>query len=89
MAPKGQEFWELLTGEPDFYIRISDAIAKPAALHKSAFDDALQKKHSELLRQFMLDYVDVDGTVRWRDVVEFNSSRLKPKQPRKATSQGI
>lgn len=76
----GQEFWELLTGESDFYVRISDAIAKPAALHKSGFDEALQKKHSELLRQFMLDYVDVDGTVRWRDVVEFNSSHSKPKR---------
>ena len=79
----GQGFWELLTNEADFYVRISDAIAKPAALHKSAFDEALQRKHSELLRQFMLDYVDIDGTVRWRDVVEFGSSRLKPKRAHK------
>lgn len=74
----GQDFWELLTGESDFYIRISDAISKPAAIHKAAFDEALLKKHSELLRQFMIDFVDRDGTVRWNSVVEFNSARARP-----------
>ena len=77
----GQDFWELLTGEPDFYVRISDAISKPAAIHKATFDAALLKKHSELLRQFMIDFVDSDGTVQWQKVVEFNSARARPARP--------
>ena len=82
MKKAGQDFWELLTGEPDFYVRISDAISKPAAVHKAAFDEMLLKKHSELLRQFMIDFVDTDGTVRWQKVVEFNSARARPGRPR-------
>jgi Type II restriction endonuclease EcoO109I len=76
----GQDFWELLTGEADFYLRISDAISAPAAIHKAAFDEALLRKHSELLRQFMIDFVETDGSVRWHKVVEFNSARAKPKR---------
>lgn len=75
MKKKGQDFWERLTGESDFYVRISDAISKPATIHKAAFDAMLLKKHSEWLRQFMIDFVDADGTVRWQKVVEFNSAR--------------
>ncbi len=78
MKKAGQDFWELLTGEPEFYVRISDAISKPAAIHKAAFDEALLKKHSELLRQFMIEFVEIDGTVRWNRVVEFNSARARP-----------
>jgi Type II restriction endonuclease EcoO109I len=76
----GQDFWELLTAEPDFYIRISNAISSPAAIHKAAFDETLLKKHSELLRQFMIDFVESDGTIRWNGVVEFNSARVRPKR---------
>ena len=79
----GQDFWELLTGDPNFYIRISEAISRPAAIHKAAFDEALLKKHSELLRQFMIDFVDIDGTIRWNSVVEFNSARVRPKSSAK------
>lgn len=75
MKKAGQDFWELLTGESDFYVRISDAISEPATIHKAAFDAMLLKKHSELLRQFMIGFVDADGTVRWQKVVEFNSAR--------------
>lgn len=78
----GQDFWELLTSEPDFYLRISDAINTPAAIHKAAFDEALVKKHSELLRQFMIDFVEVDGSVQWHKVVEFNSACARPARKR-------
>lgn len=81
MKKAGQDFWELLTGETDFYVRISDAISKPAAIHKATFDEALHKKHSELLRQFMIEFVEIDGTVRWNRVVEFNSARTRPARP--------
>lgn len=74
----GQDFWELLTDEPDFYLRISDSIRTPAAIHKATFDEAMLKKHSELLRQFMMDFVETDGTVRWHKVVAFNSARVRP-----------
>jgi hypothetical protein len=84
MKKAGQDFWELLTGEQDFYVRISDAISKPATIHKAVFDAMLLKKHSELLRQFMIDFVDTDGTVRWQKVVEFNSARTRPARPRAA-----
>jgi len=75
----GQEFWQLLTDENDFYLRIADSISTPAEIHKAAFDAALLKKHSELLREFMIEFVEVDGTIRWNSVVAFNSAHARPK----------
>ena len=75
----GQEFWKLLTQEDDFYLRISDAIAKSAGAHKLAFEQAYEIKRASLVKGFFLDFTDVSGQVDWRKVVEFNSAHIKPK----------
>lgn len=75
----GQEFWRLLTQEDDFYMRISDAIAKCAGKHKQAFEAAYEKKRAALVKSFFIDFTDTSGLVNWRKVVEFNSAHIKPK----------
>ena len=46
----GQEFWKLLTQEDDFYLRISDAIAKSAGEHKLAFEQAYEINRASLVK---------------------------------------
>ena len=75
----GQEFWRLLTQEDDFYLRISDAIAKCAGQHKLAFEQAYEKKRASLVKAFIVDFTDASGLVEWRKVVAFNSAHTKPK----------
>lgn len=75
----GQSFWRLLTGESDFYLRLSAAMESFAGEHGSVYRVAFEKKHQQLLREFMIDYVDESGKILWQKVVAFNSAEVKPK----------
>lgn len=76
----GQVFWHLLTGEIDFYLRISKAMEKFSGEHGQVYKTIFEKKHQQLLREFMIDYVDSEGSIRWDHVVAFNSAQTKPKK---------
>ena len=78
----GQMFWELLTGEPDYYLRIARAIGKYAENHGEEYKKKYATKKLQILRGFMLNFVDESGQVLWDDVVRFNSSEERPKRPK-------
>ena len=82
----GQKFWELLTGESDFYLRISRCMETFATAHAGAFQQVLNTKQDALLREFMIDFVDDLGSINWDAIVTFNSGAEKPKSPRRKTS---
>jgi hypothetical protein len=75
----GQAFWHLLTGEADFYLRISSAMETFSGEHGKAYKSAFEMKHQQLLREFMINYVGIDGSIRWDAVVIFNSAQTKPR----------
>jgi hypothetical protein len=75
----GQKFWALLTGETDFYLRISRAMEAFATEHAADFRKALEVKESALLREFMIDFVTPAGEIQWDAVVAFSSSEDVPK----------
>lgn len=79
----GQQFWELLTGETDFYLRISRAMEAFATTHATEFQLSLDAKLNALLREFMIDFVEMTGQIRWDAVVAFSSSTVAPKRARK------
>ena len=76
----GQMFWELLTGETDYYLRIARAIGKYAESHGEVYKKEFATKKLKLLRAFMMNYVTEDGQVLWDEVVTFNSSKDRPKR---------
>lgn len=76
----GQQFWQLLTGEDDFYLRISRAMEAFASEHAAAFHQALNTKQNALLREFMIDFVETTGHIRWDAVVAFSSSKIAPRR---------
>lgn len=78
----GQSFWELLTGEADFYLRLSAAMETFAGEHGAAYKNTFELKHQQLLREFMIDYVDEAGHILWQKVVAFNSAKVKPTKPK-------
>lgn len=82
----GQQFWELLTGESDFYLRISRAMEAFANNHATEFRTAFDEKLNALLREFMIDFVETTGQIRWDSVVAFSSSSVAPKRVRKTIS---
>lgn len=78
----GQLFWQLLTGESDFYLRLSAAMETFAGEHGAAYKTTFELKHQQLLREFMIDYVDASGHILWQKIVEFNSAEKKPSKPK-------
>lgn len=74
----GQVFWEMLSGEADFYLRISRAMEHFAGEHGAAYRTQFEEKHQQLLREFMLEYVETTGKIQWDRVVAFNSAKIKP-----------
>ncbi|MEN9671476.1 MAG: hypothetical protein RL018_1753 [Pseudomonadota bacterium] len=78
----GQDFWQLLTGEVDFYLRISNAINTCAGKNKIVYDHAYETLRSSLVKEFMIDYTDPIGQIDWQKLVAFNSATVKPKKYR-------
>ena len=76
----GQAFWETITGESNYYLRISDAMESFATKHGALYKEAFESKHQQLLREFMIDYVSPKGIILWDKVVIFNSACEKPKK---------
>lgn len=72
----GQAFWEELTGDPDFYVKIIGAMEdKPqqhAIEYRKAFDAALNR----FTKQFIDEFCFEDGTIDWEKIVRFNSGKV-------------
>lgn len=75
----GQKFWALLTGEEDYYLRIGASIGKYTKDHADAYLAAYNQKKLQLIREFMIDFVSVDGEILWDNVIKYNSAEIKPK----------
>ena len=72
----GQEFWEELTGDPDFYLMlIRHMQSEVARKHREEYTEAWNKAHNRYLREFIELFCDEDGTIDWEALVRFNSSK--------------
>jgi Type II restriction endonuclease EcoO109I len=76
----GQAFWHLLSGEENFYLRISRAMESHAQQHAALYGAALERKHHLLLKDFMDKYLLANGDIDWDAWVAANSSAAKPKR---------
>ncbi|MBS0251272.1 MAG: cytoplasmic protein [Proteobacteria bacterium] len=79
----GQAFWQLLTGEPDYYLRIAMAIGRYSKAHSEEYKTRYSAKNRQLLRAFMLNFVAENGDVLWDSIVKHNSSDARPKHLQK------
>jgi len=70
----GQEFWQFITGEEDFYIEIMEPIGHKAKQKNEEFIEA----YSILINKFTLEFSThfcVDGKINWNKLLEFNSGK--------------
>lgn len=69
----GQEFWTLLTDDPDFYLKIirlmKDKPQKHLPSYKASFDAAVNR----FTREFIDEFCDEYGVIDWEKVLQFNS----------------
>ncbi|MGI6100173.1 MAG: cytoplasmic protein [Lentisphaerae bacterium] len=71
----GQAFWEELTGDPDFYLRIIAAMQAKPAEHKRAFHEEWNKAVNRFLREFTADFCHPDGAIDWERLLRYNSGK--------------
>jgi hypothetical protein len=79
----GQGFWELLTGEADFYLKIARVVGEVAEAHAPIYRTAYDRKSNLLVLDFSNNFLDSDGEISWDKVVAFNSSVAKPARLRR------
>jgi len=75
----GQEFWQLITDDEDFYIKIIEPIGHKAKQKNEEFIEA----YSVLLNKFTLEFSNqfcVEGKIDWNRLLEFNSGKKKQKR---------
>lgn len=69
----GKEFWEELTGDSEFYIKLIRYMDKLPEKYIEDFEVAYQKASNRLVREFTQEFCTEDGGINWEQLVEFNS----------------
>ena len=72
----GQEFWQMISGQKDFYKDIVKPIGYRAKEHNQAFSDKKARLINRLTRELANEFCDKDGNILWSKLVEFNSGNL-------------
>lgn len=73
----GQAFWERVTGDDDFYLKLVQLIKDDPDRHRPIFRDAWDRAVNRFVKQFSERFCDDDGHILWDDLVVFNSGRKK------------
>jgi len=71
----GQEFWEELTGDSEFYKKIITYIGNIPEKHRFDFEKAYTNAKNRLELEFLNKYCLPDGSINWDLLVEYNSGR--------------
>jgi hypothetical protein len=70
----GQRFWEFISGSPTLYTDIIQPLGHQAKEKNEQFLTEYAKCVNRFTGQFITEYCDPDGLIRWEDIVRLNSS---------------
>ena len=71
----GQEFWELISGDSEFYKRIVEPLGHNAKQRNQGFATQCGAVVNRLSRKFTDDFCASDGSIDWPKLVAFNSAK--------------
>lgn len=72
----GQEFWELITEEEDFYKTLIEPLGEKAKEHNDSFMEQYTLVLNKLVAEFSKEYVDSQGRINWDAILELNSKKF-------------
>lgn len=75
----GEEFWEVLTGDKDFYKKIISLMDTLPEKYIDKYNNSYSKASNRLIRDFSNEFCNDDGTINWEKLVEYNSGSPKRK----------
>jgi hypothetical protein len=79
----GQTLWEELTGDPEFYLKLIDLMDHRPQEHRPTYEEEFGKAMNRFVREFTEEFCTEDGSIRWEELVKFNSGKESPKRPSK------
>ncbi|MGI0014359.1 MAG: PmeII family type II restriction endonuclease [Nitrososphaera sp.] len=72
----GQEFWEELTGDSDFYLKLVRLMETVVIQkHRREYEEAWDVAVNRYVREFTTTFCDEHGNVQWEALVKFNSGK--------------
>jgi hypothetical protein len=72
----GQSFWHFLSGDPNLYIEMIEPIGYQAKRHNDDFEQNKASLHNRLTGEFISEFCDSAGNIKWARLVAFNSANL-------------
>ena len=69
----GQDFWKELTGDPDCYVKILEAMQDYPDRQRLEFKAAWERAVNRFSMEFMLNFMSSDGSINWRELLQYNS----------------
>ena len=69
----GKKFWEELTGDADFYLKIIKFMGNLPEQYVDSYKESYNKASNRLVREFSNKFCKDDGSIDWEKLVEFNS----------------
>jgi hypothetical protein len=82
----GQAFWQEITGDPDFYLKLVKLMKNAPAKHRKEYMPAWDAAVNRFTKNFIDDFCFDDGTIDWEKLVQFVSEEKTSnpiKKPRK------
>ena len=74
----GQVFWEELTGDPDFYLKLIRLMLDYPIAHRILYREEYDKAVNRFTKDFLEEFANADGGIDWEKLVRFNSSKEAP-----------
>lgn len=69
----GQVFWEMITGDPDFYLKIICLMRDKPQEHLIEYRAAWDAAINRFTNEFFQEFCNEDGSIDWEKLVMFNS----------------
>lgn len=82
----GQAFWQELSGDSEFYLKILSAMKDYPTVHRKEYDVERTKLSNRLVQGFSLNFINSDGQIDWEKLLRFNSGTGRPGQLLKVQS---
>lgn len=71
----GQEFWEELTGDPSFYLKLIHLMHDYPIAHRTQFEIEWANAVNRFEREFLIEFATEKGEIDWEKLVRFNSGK--------------
>jgi hypothetical protein len=73
----GQAFWEELTEDPEFYIKIIRIMSEPSYARRIEYESEFSKAVNRFTKAFLSNFDTGDGGIDWEKWLTFNSGKFK------------